>query len=423
MKLRKGYKQTDIGVIPQEWDCTKINTLVQLGIIEKPLDGNHGNIHPTSGDYVDEGIPFIMANDIQKGKIDLKNCHFIRKEQADKLQKGFSFTGDVLLTHKGTIGNVAIVQQIFTDYIMLTPQVTYYRVIDKNKLDYRHLKHFFESNQYQKTLKNISEGGTRAYIGITNQRELFISIPSLPEQKAIAEALSDTDAFITALDAVIEKKRLLKQGTMQQLLTGKTRLEGFTEKWVTKTLGDLANVVGGGTPSTFNSEYWNGHINWFTPTEIGKNKYSFESVRKITKKGFDSSSAILLPKGTILLTSRAGIGDLSILTEQSCTNQGFQSLIAKEITDNEFLYYLVSTLKNEFLKNASGSTFLEISPSKVKAVPIFIPPTVSEQKAIAEILSDMDNEIAALEAKRQKYKAIKQGMMQDLLTGNIRLIG
>lgn len=186
--------------------------------------------------------------------------------------------------------------------------------------------------------------------------------------------------------------------------------------WQVKRLGDLANIVGGGTPSTFNSQFWNGDINWFTPSEIGLNKYSYESERKITKKGLESSSARILPKGTILLTSRAGIGDISILMNESCTNQGFQSLIAKEDIDNEFLYYLVSTLKNKFLQNASGSTFLEISPSKVKAIQISIPPTKIEQTVIATALSDADNYISSLEKLIAKKRLIKQGAMQQLLT-------
>jgi len=134
-----------------------------------------------------------------------------------------------------------------------------------------------------------------------------------------------------------------------------------------------------------------------------------------------SSSAKLLPVGTILLTSRASIGDASILKVESCTNQGFQSLIVKEDNSNEFLYYLILTLKQIMLQNASGSTFLEISPSKLKSIEISIP-NPTEQTRIAQILSDMDNEIQELEKQLEKNKMMKQGMMQSLLTGKIRLI-
>jgi type I restriction enzyme S subunit len=131
-------------------------------------------------------------------------------------------------------------------------------------------------------------------------------------------------------------------------------------------------------------------------------------------------SARILPTGTVLLTTRAGIGDMSILMNEGCTNQGFQSLIANNDTSYEFLYYLVSTLKNVLIQNASGSTFLEISPNKIKQIDAKIP-NLKEQNAIAAILSDMDADIESLEQKRDKYTMLKQGMMQQLLTGGIRI--
>jgi len=193
-----------------------------------------------------------------------------------------------------------------------------------------------------------------------------------------------------------------------------------SDKWEVKKLGEIAEIIGGGTPSTYVTHYWNGTINWFTPTEIGMNKYTYESHRKLTKEGLSNCSARILPIGTILLTSRAGIGDLSILMSEGCTNQGFQSMILKVGYSNEYLYYLMQTLKNVLLQNASGSTFLEISPNKIKQIQVSVPDFV-EQTRIATILSDMDAEITALEQKLSKYKLIKQGMMQELLTGKIRL--
>jgi type I restriction enzyme, S subunit len=186
------------------------------------------------------------------------------------------------------------------------------------------------------------------------------------------------------------------------------------EDWHVLTIEDVAKVVGGGTPSTTISNYWNGNIEWFTPTEISHVKYSSSSNRKISIEGFNNSSAQILPIGTILMTTRASIGDMSILLNEATTNQGFQSLIAKERIYNEFLYYLMLTKKGELLKNASGSTFLEISPKKVKAIKIPLPPTLTEQKAIATALSDVDDLIANLDKLINKKKAIKQGAMQQL---------
>jgi len=228
-------------------------------------------------------------------------------------------------------------------------------------------------------------------------------------------------ALIESLEQLIIKKRHLKQATMQELLTGKKRLPGFSGEREAKRLGDVAEIVGGGTPSSFNSNYWNGTINWFTPTEIGSSKYTFESVRKITKEGFINCSGKILPIGRILLTTKDGIGDLSILMNESCTNQGFQSLIVKEDYFNEYLYYLMQTLKNVLIQNASGSTFLEINPNKIRQIKVSIP-NFQEQTAIATIISDMDTEIAALETQLAKTRSLKQGIMHNLLTGRIRLI-
>ena len=190
------------------------------------------------------------------------------------------------------------------------------------------------------------------------------------------------------------------------------------EDWEIKDLGQLAKVIGGGTPKTNEAEYWNGKISWFTPTEVGKQKYLFTSNRKITHEGLQRSSAQILPIGTILLTSRAGIGDLGILTKEAATNQGFQSLLVYDEYDNEYVYYLLSTLKPKLLSKASGSTFLEISPSNVKGIRVGIPSTLTEQKAIAQVLSDTDSLIQALENKIAKKKLIKNGVMQKLLCPN-----
>jgi len=188
------WKETELGKIPKEWDFLSVGELVKQNILDKPLDGNHGEIHPKGTDFVDKGMPFIMATDIKNGKVDLVNCKFITKKQADSLNKGFAITDDVLLTHKASLGRTAILGEIETPYIMLTPQVTYYRVKDKNKLNNKYLKYFFDSPTFQDTLLNHGDGGsTRAYVGITAQRNLPVCLPPIPEQRAIASVLSSLD--------------------------------------------------------------------------------------------------------------------------------------------------------------------------------------------------------------------------------------
>ncbi|WQZ58807.1 restriction endonuclease subunit S [Helicobacter pylori] len=192
--------------------------------------------------------------------------------------------------------------------------------------------------------------------------------------------------------------------------------------WQRVRLGDIAEIIGGGTPSTQITSFWNGSINWFTPTEIGITKYVYKSQRTITLLGLKKSSAKLLPIGTILLTSRASIGDCAILKVVATTNQGFQSLIPLEKINNEFLYYLMLTLKNKLLKLASGSTFLEVSPNKIKNLLIPLPP-LDEQIAIANILSGLDRYLYSLDALILKKESVKKALSFELLSQRKRLKG
>lgn len=193
-----------------------------------------------------------------------------------------------------------------------------------------------------------------------------------------------------------------------------TEIGVIPKDWKVVHLNKVATIVGGSTPSSFNKSYWNGNINWFTPTEVGESKYVYKSIRKITQLGYENCSAKILPVGTIILTTRAVIGDLSILKVKACTNQGFQSFITNRLINNEYLYYRLAVLKNILLLNASGSTFLEISLNKLRNIKIPLPP-LSEQNAIATALSDADALISATEKLIAKKKAIKQGAMQELL--------
>ncbi len=184
-----------------EWEETTVGELVKRGVIERPLDGNHGSIHPKGGDFVATGVPFIMASDLVGGGIDTVNCSFISVEQAKSLRKGFAKRGDVLISHKATLGRTALVGDIPGDFVMLTPQVTYYRTKDDSKLDNRYLKYYFDSEKFQKVLQSwAGAGSTRAYIGITDQLRLPVLLPPLSEQKAIATVLG-------ALDDKIELNR------------------------------------------------------------------------------------------------------------------------------------------------------------------------------------------------------------------------
>ena len=183
--------------------------------------------------------------------------------------------------------------------------------------------------------------------------------------------------------------------------------------WEEKKLGEIGEIISGGTPSSITEEYWNGNIQWFTPSEIGKNKYVDKSLRTITEEGLKNSSAKFLPKGSILLSSRATIGEKSIALEKVTTNQGFQSIVINQENYNEFIYYLLDYIKPELLKKATGSTFLEISGKTLKEINVKIP-ILQEQEKIADFLSSIDNKIENMDRELGGLKKFKKGLLQQM---------
>jgi len=402
-----GYKQIELGVIPDEWDIKR------LGDIGKSIIG----LTYSPSDVVSYGKLVHRSSNIRDNRLLYDDNVYVKKVFSQKL---ILKENDILICVRNGSRNLIGKSALIIGKSIGETFGAFMSVFRSDKYQ-PFIFYLIVSNIVQKQI-NQSLGATINQITNKTLNDFLIPYPLNPEERiAITTVLSDIDALIEQLKNLIAKKKAIKQGLMHQLLTGKKRLLGFSGKWEVKKLGEIANVIGGGTPSTYNPSYWNGMINWFTPTEIGLNKYTYTSIRKITEEGLANCSARILQKGAILLTTRAGIGDVSILMNEGCTNQGFQSLVANDDESYEFLYYLVSTLKNVLIQNASGSTFLEISPNRIKQIEVKIP-NLKEQTAIANILSDMDAEIEKLKQKRDKYQMLKQGVMQQLLTGKIRLL-
>ena len=192
------------------------------------------------------------------------------------------------------------------------------------------------------------------------------------------------------------------------------RFPEFSGEWVTKSINDLAVVIGGGTPDTTVKSYWDGEIQWFTPSEIGKNKYVDSSLRTITEVGLNNSSAKLLPPNTILLSSRATIGECSLSLRECATNQGFQCLVSKKC-NVDFLYYLIQTKKKDLIRKSCGSTFLEISANEVRKIQVSVPSDVEQQK-IAELLSLIDERIATQNKIIEDLKKLKSAIIEKEYT-------
>jgi type I restriction enzyme S subunit len=196
----------------------------------------------------------------------------------------------------------------------------------------------------------------------------------------------------------------------------KLRFKGFTDDWEQCKLGDVAEIVGGGTPSTKKSEYWNGNINWFSPAEIGNQIFVSHSQKQITELGLMKSSAKILPAGTILFTSRAGIGNTAILTRNACTNQGFQSIVpySKKL-DSYFIYSESAKLKRYGETMGSGSTFTEVSGKQMKKMSLHIP-NINEQAKIGNMLKILDQTITLHEEKKRQFERIKSALLKKVFT-------
>ena len=404
-----GYRQTKAGTIPNDWGVSAVGAefRIQLG---KMLDAAKNAGVPR---------PYIGNRSVQWGRIDLDGIATVQMTMSD-LQRFALRRGDLLVCEGGEIGRAALWEDLIPECYYqkaihrLRPIGTYDAYLMMSLLQ------LWTSTGY---LTNYVTQTSIAHLPKDKFEAVPLPVPPPAEQRAIAEALSDVDGLLRALEALIAKKRAIKQAAMQQLLTGKTRLPGFGGGWTEATLGEVSEVKNGATPSTEIAEFWNGTIPWCTPTDVTGTlgKYLFTTERSITEAGLVSCAASLLPCGSLLLCSRATIGEVKIAATEICTNQGFKSLVCRQGVSNEFLYYLVLTLKPQMLERAIGSTFLEIGKRDLASIPIQMP-REAEQVAIATVLVDMDAEIAALERRRDKTRALKQGMMQQLLTGRVRLV-
>ena len=250
--------------------------------------------------------------------------------------------------------------------------------------------------------------------------------PNIEEQKSIAAALSDIDELITGLEKLISKKKDIKRGAMQQLLTppqkGGKRLPGFSGDWVEKRLGDLTSMSSGGTPSSKNSKYYDGQIIWVSITDISNSgKYISDSSKKITNIGLQNSSAKIFTKNTLLLAMYASIGKCCITTKEVSTSQAILGINTAKELSTEFLYYFFLFKQKELASQGQQGAQSNLNKAMVQDILISTPEIV-EQQEIAKALRDMDGEITQLETKKEKYENIKQGMMQELLTGKTRLV-
>lgn len=367
-----------------------------------------------SGDYL-----LITGTDFDNGRVKYSTCHYVEKKRFDQDTKIQLSTGSILITKDGTLGKVALVEEL-PKPATLNAGVFNVRVKDDTVLSYKYLYHYLKAPFLMKYVTANATGGTIKHLNQSILVDFPIPITEKPEQDRITKLLDSLESSITLHQRKLDKLQATKKALLQEMFPEegqnkpKRRFKGFTDAWEQRKLGDIATITGGGTPSTNISEYWNGDIDWYSPVEIGEKRYASGSIRKITKLGLEKSSAKILPVGTVLFTSRAGIGNTAILQVEGCTNQGFQSITpnSKEL-DTYFLYTMTPKLKRYGEVTGAGSTFVEVSGKQMEQMNLMIP-SLDEQKHVSQLFKVMDDAITLHQRKLDKLKNLKRAYLNEL---------
>ena len=374
----------------------------------------------TSVPKAKSGIPLITARNVRKGFLDLSTTEYIDPNaEKEWMSRGYPHAGDILFTTEAPLGNIAK----FPEHgkFCIGQRVVALRT-KKHVLTSDFLLYQLLSDKGQDLIDERSSGSTAKGIKTKELKKISILIPPLPEQKKIAAILSTWDRAIEGTEKLLANSQQQKKALMQQLLTGKKRLPGFTGEWEKVSLEKTGKIVSGGTPDTTVPAYWDGDVLWLTPTDVTslRGKYVDDTKRKITQTGIKDSSTILLPVGSLLVCTRATIGYMAIAKKPITTNQGFKNIVFNKLFLPEFVYYFLCTQKHEIQRLASGSTFAEISKKDFGKIHISAP-LLPEQKAIATVLTTADEEITALESDLARLRQEKKALMQQLLTGKRRV--
>lgn len=408
------FKNTEIGRIPEEWETLYIHQITEISTGATPST----NIN----EYWENGTIRWMSSGELNNKI-------IYDVNGRITQKGYDNTGTHMLPKNcvliGLAGQGRTRGTAAYNKVELCTNQSIAAILPNSKYESKYLYFYIDSLYDKLRLLSAGDGGRG---GLNKQilQNLEIAMPPLNEQHHIASALTSIDNLISSLGKLIEKKKNIKQGAMQQLLTGRTRLKGFSEPWVKRKLGDNATIQRGGSPRPIEAYLTTNRdgINWIKIGDVRPNdKFIRHTVEKIIPEGISHSRQVY--KGDFILSNSMSFGRPYILDIDGCIHDGW--LVIKDYSntyDMDFLYYILSsdTVFEQYIAMAAGSSVKNLNKEKVANVMLFAPQSLAEQRAIATILTKMDDEITALEAKKAKYEAIKQGMMQQLLTGKIRLI-
>ncbi|MBN1935454.1 MAG: restriction endonuclease subunit S [Anaerolineae bacterium] len=418
MKLNPGYKQTEIGTIPDTWDVVPIGDL---------LTEFRGGAPLKPSDFTDIGVKVLPKGGVgrtgwlQIADSDLKFCSPEYAAANHRSQVDKTYTIVVLRDLVPSGPSIGLMVQIRGQDTFILAQGVYGFKVNESVVP-GYLVQLSNTHWYRTLANSIMVGSTQVHITNTAFKLTKIPLPPLAEQEAIAGALSDADALIEALEQLIAKKRQVKQGAMQELLTGKRRLPGFRRKWENKRLGDIANFFKGkGLSKSVISK--DGARKCILYGELfTKYKERIQEIASYTDVGDDAflsqSNDVLMPTSDV---TPNGLATASCIQEDGVIIGGDILVIRSKDINGIFLSYMIGYQRTQILQLVTGTTVYHLYASDMRKFSFSVP-TLEEQTAIAAVLSDMDAEIAALEAKLAKTRLIKQGMMQELLTGRIRLL-
>ncbi len=414
-----GYRQTEAGVVPKEWEVCALNTVVRShnsGVYKsQALYGSGCNIAGVSDIYrVDkidgQRFSLVPLSTQEQAKYMLRHNDLLYGESS-LVREGIARTVYVSEQGEGTAFAWHTRRYSIDQKVLLSPYLYYF-------LQSRAARAHMISNSIQTAITGIN---TVSYFSCP------VIIPSRAEQEAIAEALSDADALIESLEQLIAKKRQIKQGTMQALLTGKQRLPGFGGKLESKRLDQLGRWVGGMTPSMRNPSYWQGGtVPWISSGDVKLPRLK-DTTQRVTAAALKDHTTTLVPENSIVVVMRSGIlrkfFPVAMNMVPMAINQDLKALIPESGMCAEYILHALIGSGDEILARClkSGTTVESVEFGWLKSFTIWVP-APEEQAAIATILSDMDTELAELEARLAKTRQLKQGMMQELLTGRIRLV-
>ena len=406
MEVRAGYKQTEVGVIPEEWEADN------LGRFWGVTDCKH-----VTAQFVPQGFPLASIREVQSRFVDLTNAKQTTTHFYNLLIEGWRKPrpGDLILSRNATVGEVAQVAEWHPPFAMGQDVCLLRKKSSEHSTEF--LQSIFQSPVILKQLADLMVGSTFKRANVQQIRNFAVPMPPAPEQRAIAEALSDVDGLLGGLDRLIAKKRDLKQAAMQQLLTGQTRLPGFHGEWEVKRLGELANIRM--CKRIFAEQtYASGDIPFFKIGTFGKEPDAF-----ITKPLYEEyrNKYSFPDNGDILLSAAGTLGRTVIYDGQPGYFQDSNIVwleINKTLLCNEYLNYCYQVIA---WASPEGSTIPRLYNGIIRDSALSLPP-LPEQTAIAEVLTEMDAELAALTQRREKTRALKQAMMQELLTGRTRLL-